>query len=204
MIDLIYNQPFAIPRKLKPMIRNDVFTYMVVIFKDGGPLEMGGILIQNMKTSTAENWAITKTFRHLRNLLIPITRKTNDSNQRAILKLGGNLENVRFLGGPRKALNFDNVVHIWWKFPTDRPASILYKSTAGRYRPVSYPNGPITARCRFIKNAYSALQGGSYVTFVLSLFVPHLSLFWCLQKAVLPDCGVSWVSSLIGLSARLA
>ena len=34
------------------------------------------------------------------------------------------------------------------------PASILYKSTAGRCRPVSYPDGPITARCRFIKNAY--------------------------------------------------
>ena len=34
------------------------------------------------------------------------------------------------------------------------PANILYKSTAGRYRPVSYPDGPITARCIFIKNAY--------------------------------------------------
>ena len=34
------------------------------------------------------------------------------------------------------------------------PASILYKSIAGRYRPVSYPDGPITARYRFIKNAY--------------------------------------------------
>ena len=34
------------------------------------------------------------------------------------------------------------------------PASILYKSVAGRYRPVSYPDGPITARYRFIKNAY--------------------------------------------------
>ena len=33
------------------------------------------------------------------------------------------------------------------------PASILYKSIAGRYRPVSYPDGPITARYRFIKNA---------------------------------------------------
>ena len=33
------------------------------------------------------------------------------------------------------------------------PASILYKSTADRYQPVSYPDGPITARCRFIKNA---------------------------------------------------
>ena len=34
------------------------------------------------------------------------------------------------------------------------PASILYKCIAGRYRPVSYPDGPITARYRFIKNAY--------------------------------------------------
>ena len=34
------------------------------------------------------------------------------------------------------------------------PVSILYKSIAGRYRPVSYPDGPITARYRFIKNAY--------------------------------------------------
>ena len=31
------------------------------------------------------------------------------------------------------------------------PASILYKSIAGRFRPVSYPDGPITARYRFIK-----------------------------------------------------
>ena len=29
------------------------------------------------------------------------------------------------------------------------PASILYKSIADRYRPVSYPDGPITARYRF-------------------------------------------------------
>ena len=35
-------------------------------------------------------------------------------------------------------------------------ASILYKSIAGRYRPVSYPDGPITTRYRFIKNAYWA------------------------------------------------
>ena len=34
------------------------------------------------------------------------------------------------------------------------PDSILYKSIAGRYRSVSYPDGPITARYRFIKNAY--------------------------------------------------
>ena len=33
------------------------------------------------------------------------------------------------------------------------PVSILYKSTAGRYRPVRVADGPITARCRFIKSA---------------------------------------------------
>ena len=45
------------------------------------------------------------------------------------------------------------------------PASILYKSTAGHYRPVSYPDGPITARCRFIKNAYwVGVQGLTLLT----------------------------------------
>ena len=34
-----------------------------------------------------------------------------------------------------------------------RPESILYKSIAGRYRPVRVADGPITARNRFIKNA---------------------------------------------------
>ena len=33
------------------------------------------------------------------------------------------------------------------------PVSILYKSIAGRYRPVRVADGPIMARCRFIKNA---------------------------------------------------
>ena len=31
--------------------------------------------------------------------------------------------------------------------------SILHKSLAGRYRPVRVADGPITTRCRFIKNA---------------------------------------------------
>ena len=35
----------------------------------------------------------------------------------------------------------------------DSPVSILHKSIAGRYRPVRVADGPITARCRFIKNA---------------------------------------------------
>ena len=33
------------------------------------------------------------------------------------------------------------------------PESILYKSIAGRYRPVRVADGPITARYRFMKNA---------------------------------------------------
>ena len=39
-------------------------------------------------------------------------------------------------------------------FACSVPASILYKSIAGRYRPVRVADGPITARYRFIKNAY--------------------------------------------------
>ena len=38
------------------------------------------------------------------------------------------------------------------------PVSILYKSIAGRYRPVRVADGPITARYRFIKNAGWALR----------------------------------------------
>ena len=49
---------------------------------------------------------------------------------------------------------------ITYKFP----ASILCKSIAGRYRPVRVADGPITARCRFIKDAYWEL------TYIESLF----------------------------------
>ena len=48
------------------------------------------------------------------------------------------------------------MVPFGWKKNGHHPASILYKSIAGCYRPVSYPDGPITARYRFIKNAYWA------------------------------------------------
>ena len=43
----------------------------------------------------------------------------------------------------------------------------------------------------------------SFVAFVLSLFVPQLSFFWCLGKAVLRDWGISWISSLIFLKLFL-
>ena len=42
------------------------------------------------------------------------------------------------------------------------PLSILHKSIVGRYRPVRVADGPITARCRFIKNAgWDWTQSGS-------------------------------------------
>ena len=51
------------------------------------------------------------------------------------------------------------------------PVSILYKSIAGRYRPVRVADGPITARFRFIKNA----------SWVQALFLPFILAF-CLHR----------------------
>ena len=45
------------------------------------------------------------------------------------------------------------------------PASILRKSTSGRHRPVSYPDGPMTARYRFTQNA--DWDDGAYLYFSL-------------------------------------
>ena len=44
-------------------------------------------------------------------------------------------------------------VHWFSYHGNETPVSILRKSIAGRYRPVRVADGPITARCRFIKNA---------------------------------------------------
>ena len=46
---------------------------------------------------------------------------------------------------------------VLFKRQTD-PVSILYKSIAGRYRPVRVADGPITTQYRFTKTAY---WGGS-------------------------------------------
>ena len=48
------------------------------------------------------------------------------------------------------------------------PVSILYKSIAGRYRPVRVADGPITARYRFIKNASRDIANDS----ITGYFVP--------------------------------
>ena len=55
---------------------------------------------------------------------------------------------------PFAIYNIENIPLIRPLSDSPNPASILYKPIAGRYRPVSYPDGPITARYRFIKNAY--------------------------------------------------
>ena len=66
------------------------------------------------------------------------------------------------------------------------PVSILYKSIAGRYRPVRVADGPITARCRFIKNAgwgyrpggagTNKISGPSYSKLTVSLVNVSLKL----------------------------
>ena len=43
----------------------------------------------------------------------------------------------------------------------------LYRSIAGRYQPVSYPDGPITARYRFIKNAYWDMRNNLINSFLI-------------------------------------
>ena len=72
-----------------------------------------------------------------------------------------------------------------------RPARILHKSTAGRYRPVSYPDGPISARYRFMQNAYWA-----YIT--LSTVVYPKSLDTILLTILVT------IKALMGLVGRLS
>ena len=45
-------------------------------------------------------------------------------------------------------------IFIWLMYERNKfPASIIYKSIAGRHRPVRVADGPITARYRFMNNA---------------------------------------------------
>ena len=50
-------------------------------------------------------------------------------------------------------INFVGVLLRHGSYDSNYPVSILYKSIAGRYRPVSVADGPITARYRFIKRS---------------------------------------------------
>ena len=70
------------------------------------------------------------------------------------------------------------ICYSWWQYRVTavkrlHPASILYKSVAGRYRPVRVADGPITARYRFIKNAYWAYTLCSIVYTLRSFVIPE-------------------------------
>ena len=76
-------------------------------------------------------------------------------------------------------------------------ASILYKSIVGRYRPVRYPDGPITVRYRFTKNAYwVTLQMNRVTAFPTRVLVRqaksqiclHICAVWSVRWAL---CGVA-------------
>ena len=58
----------------------------------------------------------------------------------------------------------------------------------------------LTVQRRFVCcSSSSFLRRWFHMWRLLSLFVPHLSL-WCVGKTVLRYCAVSWVSSLISLN----
>ena len=59
-----------------------------------------------------------------------------------ILPLGPQRIAVAVNARKNKYTCFDQTIDLY-------PASILRKSTSGRHRPVSYPDGPMTARYRF-------------------------------------------------------
>ena len=59
--------------------------------------------------------------------------------------------------------------------------SILYKSIASRYRHVRVADGPITARCRFIKNAsWVCVSFSGYKRTPVSIAGRTLTCFWWL------------------------
>ena len=99
------------------------------------------------------------------------------------------LQSVYIIGIDTKSILPDFLSHIYMErtwfcqvgqqlTATGDPVGILYKSIAGRYRLASYPDGPITARYKFIKNAS---WGAAYIGVVLithqtrELYEPSLS-----------------------------
>ena len=76
-------------------------------------------------------------------------------------------------------------------FQIGNPASILHKSIEGRYRPVRYPDGPITARYRFLQNAYWEVAVDFYFVILTKTWICRLRecstktkllywQFWCI------------------------
>ena len=88
-----------------------------------------------------------------------------------------------------------------WKFHRISQISSLHKSIAGRYRPVRVADGPITARCRFMKNA-------SWVCTFVSFLLIHICLLflhsiWTPGQAILPWIWRWLMSSSTKRSGRL-
>ena len=79
-----------------------------------------------------------------------------------------------------------------WCCLTTHTASILHKSIAGRYRPVRVADGPITARCRFIKNdSWAGISSCLNTLFPLS---PHLCFILDFICDLSFARNVSWMS----------
>ena len=106
-----------------------------------------------------ENQAITT--QQLCDNIRELIQETNQPvRKREARRIKGTIENIWYkkLNDRRKQfwqkLRNENQANIYeqWRnqTPIIIPASILYKSIAVRYRPVSYPDGPITDRYSFI------------------------------------------------------
>ena len=78
------------------------------------------------------------------------------------------------------------------------PVSILYKSIAGRYRPVRVADRPITARCRFVKNA-SWVIGSCVINKQHTLMWPCTCTDW--SWSMLDSCIIRLIS-LAGLKKK--
>ena len=111
------------------------------------------------------------------------TTKTNrPSRMRRLVRdlVGRIFQEVRFL-----------TLRLRYSLETNYPTSILCKSIAGRYRPVRVANGPITARCRFIKNAYWVTtlwtNSADDKLVAYSLFFPENSIWHFMQIVSIGD-----------------
>ena len=83
------------------------------------------------------------------------------------------------------------------KFPTVKPPIYLPKCQIWKQLSPNWstPRSFLTSSSSVAVLLCASVD--SYVAFVLSLLVPHLSFIWHLVRALLRDCGISWVSSFI-------
>ena len=72
-----------------------------------------------------------------------------------------------------------------------------FKPSSHAPTPSSFPTDRSMAVLLLQFSCVRAGGGSIFGVCFFSVFVPHLSFFWCLGKAVLRDCDISWESSLI-------